>query len=62
MGRQAFPISGVRLFAYRMSDMGGYCFGNVRTEQTSCMRTVRTPDMEKSVALFCDTSLIFIVI
>ena len=42
MRQQTFPISFVWLFAYRLSDMDGYCFGNVRTEQTECTRTVRT--------------------
>ena len=63
IGRQAFPISGVRLFAYRVSDMDGHSLktkplpphykGNVRTEQTPCTRTVRTQDMEMTAGLFC---------
>ena len=38
-GPLAFPISGVRLFAYRLSDIDGLF---VRQEQTECTRTVRT--------------------
>ena len=57
--QQTFPISGVRLFTYRLSDMDGYCSGNVRPEQTECTRTVRTQDMEKSAALFCDNPFYF---
>ena len=34
--QKTFPISSVRLFTYRLFDMYGYCFSNVRTEQTEC--------------------------
>jgi hypothetical protein len=62
--QQAFPISGVRLFPYKLSDMGEhspkYLYipqnkkGNVRPEQTECTGTVQTQDMEKPAVLFCD--------
>ncbi len=55
MSQQAFPISSVRLFAYRLSDMDGYCLSNVRPEKTECTRTVRTQDMEMTVGLFSDS-------
>ena len=34
--QQTFPIFSVRLFSYILSDMDGYCLGNVRPEQTEC--------------------------
>ena len=36
MRQKTFPISGVRLFTYRLFDMDGYCFSDVRPEQTEC--------------------------
>ncbi len=53
--QKTFLISSVRLFANRLFDMGGYCFDNVRPEQTECTQIVRTQDTEMADVLFPDS-------
>ena len=54
--QKTFLVSSVRLFAYRLFDMDGYYFCNVRPEQTECAKIVRTRDTEMADVLVPDGS------